>query len=136
MSLRRFALAGLLLAPALPVAAQPSPGAAPNVAPPPSAGLPVVTLASALAAARAQQPSLRQARAATDAARARVDAAAAPLYPQLNGTAAYQLTTANFVSRPGQLPATVNTAARPKPDFDLFHYWSFGLNATQLVYDF
>lgn len=164
MSVSRFLSAGLLSAPvlfaALPAFAQPdarpadrpaepavqagparaastAPAIAGTAKPPPpgSSGLPVLTLARALELARAQQPSLRQARAATDAARARVDAAAAPMYPQLSGTAAYQLTTANFVARPGQLPSTV-TQTRPEPDFDLFHYWSFGLNATQLVWDF
>jgi outer membrane protein len=95
----------------------------------------VLTLARALANARAQQPSLRQARAATDAARARVGQATAPMYPQLNGSAAYQLTTANFVARPGQFPGSL-TPARPEPNFELFHYWTFGLSATQLVYDF
>lgn len=144
MSLRSFAFAALVFAPALSsqVSAQPAQPAQPidnsgngAAAEPPANGLPVITLARALSAARAQQPSLRQAHAATDAARARVDQSTAPMYPQLNGSAAYQLTTANYVVRPGQLPASFSSNSR-KPTFDLYHYWSFGLTATQLVYDF
>jgi len=123
----------LLGLPALPAAAQ---SAAPAESPaPPQAGR-TITLAQALATARERQPSLRQARAATLGAKARVDAAAAPLYPQFGASANYLLTTSNYVPRPGALPRGTGSMTTPEPDSDVFSYWSFGLTASQLVYDF
>ena len=92
----------------------------------------VLSLDDALRIARENQPQLRQARAGTEAARARADEARAPLLPQVNGTASYQRSTANPVIRPGgptSLPA-------PPSRFDTFNFYNFGLAANQLVYDF
>ena len=50
----------------------------------------ILTLDEALATARAQQPQVRQAAAATQAALARVDESLAPLLPQVRGSANYQ----------------------------------------------
>jgi len=91
----------LLVLPALSVAAQSTSPAGRTI-----------TLAQALATARERQPSLRQARAATLEAKARVGQAAAPLYPQLGASANYQLTTSNYVPRPGALPRGTPPARR------------------------
>ena len=56
----------------------------------------VLSLAEALQTADHNQPTLRQATAATDAARARAWEARAPLLPQLSGFATYQRRTANY----------------------------------------
>jgi outer membrane protein len=131
MIARLLATLCLVCLPASQVAAQAS---APTASAPARR---TITLAYALATARERQPSLRQARAATLAAKARVGQAAAPLYPQLSASANYQLTTANYVPRPGALPpGAAGSNTRPPPNLDAFSYWSFGASATQLVYDF
>jgi outer membrane protein len=81
------------------------------------------------------QPSLAEARATTDVARAQADQAFAPLLPQVTGTASYGRQTANFVQRPGALPSNVNVSGRT-PNADTFDAWNFGLTASQLVWDF
>lgn len=81
----------------------------------------VLSLAQALETARAHAPELHQARARETAARARVDSARAPLLPQVTGNASYERGTKNT-------PAQSSTATQDN--------WSFGLSATQLVYDF
>ncbi len=117
----------------------------------------VLTLSEALATARKNQPDLRRARATTEAALARSQAALAPLLPQVLGTASYQRTTANFIPRPGAIPsaagggtrATVSIPGQPDatvfipstrrrpPDYgETFNFYNFGLTATQLIYDF
>lgn len=90
----------LALAPALALA-QTAPGAAPA---PPADAAPaarVLTLDEALRTARANQPQLRSARAATEAAAARADQVRSPLLPQLTGSASYGRSTDNFAGRPG-----------------------------------
>jgi outer membrane protein len=93
-----------------------------------------LTLAEALAMARARQPALRQARADTQVLSARVDRARAPLFPQLQASASYEKTTANFTPRPGATPSSLTADANP--DFDLYDYFDFELTARQLIYDF
>ena len=95
----------------------------------------VVTLEQASASARERQPQLRQARATTAAAEARADQALAPYLPQVSGSAAYQRATANYVTRPGSLPSGV-TPASHAASLSTFNSFSFGLTASQLVYDF
>jgi len=109
----------LLLTPALAVADAPS----------------VITLEQALSTARTNQPQLRQARALAEGADAAADGARAALLPQVNATASYQRTTANFVARPGAVPQSVTTN-RVEPDFDTFNFFSAGATASQLIYDF
>lgn len=134
MGIRRTALVLSVLAlaggplPGRPARAQDAPGAAL------AAERRVLGLEEALATALERQPRLRQAQAATAAARARVDQARAPLLPQLDGTALYQRTTANFAPRPGFTPGV--GGALPDPSFDTFNYFSFGLTLSQHVYDF
>lgn len=87
----------------------------------------ILTLDEALAAARAQQPQVRQAAAATRAAQARADQSRAALLPQVSGAAVYQRATDN---RAGSSPA-----GGPER-WDTSGAFSFGLNANQLLYDF
>jgi outer membrane protein len=95
----------------------------------------VVTLAQAERAALEEQPQMRVARAATEVAQGQADQARSPLLPQVTGTAGYTRETGNFSLRPG-------VAASPlaPPNGSLFSQsydlWSFGINATQLLYDF
>jgi outer membrane protein len=95
----------------------------------------VLTLEQALKTAAERQPSLRRARAQTAAASARADQAEAPLWPQVNGTASYQR-----VARNGLGAGSTDTAgvvpSGGGSDVNWFNRFNFGLNATQLVYDF
>ncbi len=99
-----------------------------------------LSLDEAVQTARANQPQLRQARAGTEAARARADEVRAPLLPQVNATANYQRATANRVVRPGATPFSSTTplssSLTPSSRFDTFDFYNFGLGASQLVYDF
>ncbi|HEY3594559.1 MAG TPA: TolC family protein, partial [Polyangiaceae bacterium] len=115
--------------------AQPTPVIAegPNAPPPTPAR--VLTLAEATRAALTQQPLVRQAQALTAAAAARADEARSPLLPQVTGTAAYQISTANYVLRPGAVPAAAGSTTSD-PTFNTYNYWSFGISANQLIYDF
>ena len=95
----------------------------------------VLTLAQAVEAASKNQPQLRQARAVTEAARARADVARAPLLPQVNLNLGYSHRTNHFANTPGSVPsgtAGTGTAA----SFDSVNYLSSGLTASQLVWDF
>ena len=56
-------------------------------------------------------PALRGAQARTDALRARVDAAAAPLWPTASVDISQAVQTANFVQRPGAVPRSLTSAA-------------------------
>ncbi len=101
----------------------------------PSAPPRVLTLDEALATARAQQPQMRQAAAATQAALARADQTFAPLLPQVSGSASYQRQTANYASRPGSLPSQISGSSAGE-SWSTFNYYSLGLNASVLLYDF
>ena len=79
-----------------------------------------------------RQPLIRQAQAATAAARGRVEEARAGYLPQVTATGQYQRTTGNFAPRPGS-GISINT---PSPTFDTFSVYNFGVTATQLLYDF
>ena len=94
----------------------------------------VMTLSRALAIAVANQPTLRQARAATEAAAGRIDQAAAPGLPQITATANYQRTTGNFSPRPGSTSAAVQMA--PPWSTQTFNYFNMGVTANQLITDF
>ena len=97
----------------------------------------VLHLDEALALALEHQPNLASARAATEAASARVDQAGSGLLPQLGASLGYERTTANYTSRPGSLPRTTTTSGRSlNPTFDTFDYWSADVTASQLLYDF
>lgn len=97
---------------------------------------PVLSLSQAILLSRAHQPQLKQARARYESSDAAADAARAPLLPQVTGTASVQRTTANFVPRPGVVPAGVQTTNRPPPSNRSFNFYNFGVSASQLIYDF
>jgi outer membrane protein len=99
----------------------------------PPAPTKVLTLGEALSIAARSQPNLRQAKDATDVAKARADEARAPLLPQVNGTATYQRTTSNCVTRPGS--PVCNAMSAVASQLDSFNFWAFGLTTSQLVYD-
>ena len=91
----------------------------------------VLTLDEALASARAHQPQVRQAAAATAAALARADESLAPLLPQISGNAGYQRGTINYTNTAnGQ-----STAGGPE-SWSTSGNYTFGLSASQLLYDF
>ena len=93
---------------------------------------PVLTLSQAVDTALRRQPSVRQARATTDAAEGRTEQARAAYLPQLNGNASYLRTTSNFAPRPGSNP-TLQPGRRSWATYDFFN---FGVTANQLIYDF
>jgi len=95
-------------------------------------------LDEAVRTARQRQPQLREARANTNAAEARADAARAPLLPQLSATAEYQRTTANFAASPGSVTSSVNNGGTTgsKASFATFNFWNAGATLNQLIWDF
>ena len=95
----------------------------------------VLTLDQALQTARKNQPQIWQAQANRDASAARADELRAPLLPQLNLTAGYQRSTANFVARPGSVPSSVMTGGQ-STSLDTYNYWSSGLTLSQYIWDF
>ena len=105
------------------------------VAAAPAAAPRVLTLEEALATARAQQPQVRQAAAATQAAVARADETLAPLLPQVSGSGSYQRETANYASKPGSLPGPISGTSSSE-SWATSSYYNFGLNASVLLYDF
>jgi outer membrane protein len=105
-------------------------GAAPDTV----ASAPVVTLAEALRAARAHQPTLDLARGNATTARGLADQARGALLPQVNGTVSYKRGTTNFVPQPGGM--TLGTTPALTSSLATVPQWFAGLTASQLVYDF
>ncbi len=99
----------------------------------PASSAKVVTFGEAVQSATRRQPLLRQAKAATGAGRGRVEQARSGYLPQITGTGLYQRTTGNFAPRPG---ATAGSQAAPSATFNTFNYFTFGVTASQLIYDF
>ena len=95
---------------------------------------PPLSLAEAEALALRNQPLLRQSEANVDVDQARVEQARAPYFPQVTGTVQYQLTTGNFVPRPGAV--ATNTVAPPATSEQTYDFYTAGLVASQLIYDF
>jgi outer membrane protein len=135
----------LLLLPAIPLLLQvtPPPAATQPAQPPPAAQQPapqggrVVHLDDAVQAAIKHQPAVLQAMASTEAAAGRSDQARSGFFPQLTGTAIYQRRggTSGAV---GTVPSTSGSASTVAPPTSggSYDYWSFGVNATQLLWDF
>ena len=90
----------------------------------------VLTLAEAEAAARADQPSVRVARAGTMAAQARAGSGRAGLLPQLSATAGYARATGNAVPRGARFAAVADNS------FDNYNNLSGSITASQLLWDF
>ena len=124
--------AGVLFTAGAARAADPSDATGP--APDTIARAPVVTLAEALRAARAHQPSLDLARGNAINAHGLADQARGALLPQLNGTLSYKRGTSNFVPQPGGM--TPGMVPAVNSSLTTFPQWFAGLNASQLVYDF
>ncbi|MDB4986116.1 MAG: outer rane efflux protein [Myxococcaceae bacterium] len=116
----------------------------------------VLTLATALAKARANNPTLHVQMALEDATIARKDKALSSLLPNLTANAQYARTTSNLVQRPGYASGggksssftivnadgttstamTTPTAVNSGYSGTLFNQFSFGLQASVLLYDF
>jgi outer membrane protein len=90
----------------------------------------LLTLAEAEKTAREAPPVLRQARAATAAARARAGTAGAAYLPQLSATAGYSRSTGNLIPQPVAGLGSAGTS------FDNSNKWAASLGASQLIYDF
>jgi len=96
-----------------------------------------LSLDAALRIGRRHQPQLRQARAQTEAAEAKVDEAVAALLPQVTLNLGYQRATSNYAPPPGGTAPTGTTPRpTPMPSFDTANYYRNSLNATQLIWDF
>ena len=93
----------------------------------------VLSLAEAVRAARANQPSLELARGNLTTAVGQAEQARAALLPQLNGSGSYTRATSNFVPQPG---GTTPTAKQGNTSFATEPLWKVGLSASQLIYDF
>jgi outer membrane protein len=130
-SLFSFALASSLAVPTL-AAAQATPGSPDGADAPSTLAL---SLADAERAAVSEQPQVILARTQTAAADARAREARAPLLPQLTGTGQYLRETGNFAPRPGAIPST-STATPASSLSTTYDFWTFGLTANQLIYDF
>lgn len=122
---------------ATPAASAPSPaGTIPTLPPTPVRPLAAkrLGLAEALANAAKNQPTIRQAQAEVAVASARTEQARAGLLPQITATGQYQRTTGNFAPRPG---AVGTGAIRTRTtSWETYNFFTFGLTATQLLYDF
>ncbi|MDB4966043.1 MAG: Protein CyaE [Myxococcales bacterium] len=101
----------------------------------------ILTLADALTTAQKAQPTLRQAHANTDAAKARAGEARAPLLPQVLGLATYSRATSN--SSAGSVPACIafggGTGGAP-PSSGVLSWascdrFNFSLTASQTLWD-
>jgi outer membrane protein len=99
----------------------------------------VLTLAEALQTAQKVQPTLRQAHANTEVARARVGEARAPLLPQLSGLGSYQRATSNSsagsVAGCQTIGGGMGLMTKPGPDFETCNRWNFSLTASQSLWD-
>lgn len=96
---------------------------------------PVLSLQQALETAQQQQPQALMAHAQQLAAQARVQQALAPMLPQLTGQFSYQRTTANYVQRPGAVPAAINVRSSELSG-NSYNFFTLQATASQLLYDF
>ncbi len=93
-----------------------------------------LTLEQALDIANAQQPALRQVRAGVLASDARSRQALAPMLPTISASLVYSRATANFVARPGAVPASINTLSTSS--FNSFDFFSGNVTAQLTLWDF
>lgn len=98
----------------------------------------IVTLHDALETAQKVQPTLRQAHANSDAARARVGEARAPLLPQVFGNAIYARATSN--SAAGSIPACASVGGGSMgvsgtPSWNTCDRFTFNITAQETVWD-
>ncbi len=120
----------LLLASALPILFELAP---PALGPTATSG-PVLRLEEATQTALKRQPAVLQAKASTEAAAERADQARSGFLPQITGTALYQHGYGTPVAATaGTTPVTTMAGTSGAGTYDRF---SFGANATQLLWDF
>jgi outer membrane protein len=93
----------------------------------------VLTLDEALRLARVNHPQLHAARAQTEVSTAKVAEAKAPLLPQVSGSASYQEGTYNQAPTPGVTQSAFSSSGT---SFDTRAYYSAGVTASELLYDF
>lgn len=138
--------AALALVPSAARAQEPPPPSPPAKAP----SLRILSLAEVERSALQLQPQLLVARANTNVALAQADQAFAPLLPQVAGVASYTRETGNPVVRPGISSASagtpvtgtsttsagIGTGGNGSIFSNSYDYWQFGVNASQLIYDF
>jgi outer membrane protein len=108
------------------------------------AGTKVLSLGDALQMAQKDQPTVHQAHANTDAAKARIGEARAPLLPQIGGTATYTRGTNNtFLASSPCAQAVFNGSSTgntmgtvlPPPSFSSCDKLSLGITASQTLWD-
>jgi outer membrane protein len=96
----------------------------------------LLSLAQAEETALRHQPTLEQALGQVEAAEGRLEQARAGYLPQINGSAQYQRTTANFAPRPGFVQQGVNTPPSGGWSAQTYNFYTFSATATQLIFDF
>jgi outer membrane protein len=96
----------------------------------------LLTLAATERAALEQQPQIRVARAQTAVASATADQARSPLLPQVIGTAQYEHEWGAFRSVGSTGSSVVGGSTGVASLSNNYDVYSFGVSATQLIYDF
>ncbi len=94
-----------------------------------------LTLSQAEESALRNQPTLRQAHAQTDAAQGRVEQARSGYLPQAAFTGTYERTSTQPQPRPG-INTTMGSTFNTSFPTASVNYFTLGLNASQLIYDF
>jgi outer membrane protein len=94
----------------------------------------IVTLAEAVRAARAHQPSLAFARGNLTTAVGQAEQVRAALLPQLNGNTSFSRGTNNYVLSPGG--SNPNSGQTAISSFTTYSKWGAQLTTSQLIYDF
>jgi outer membrane protein len=132
-------------APAPPASSGQSPAPAPaGTAPAPDIGTPrpgagTLHLDDAVQRAVKNQPAILQAQAVTRGEQAVVEQARSGYLPQISGTGIYQHGYGTFRAPTSTSTATTTTTTTTTPNASasgFYDYWSFGLNGSQLIYDF
>ena len=95
----------------------------------------ILTLDEAVAVARAHQPQIAVAHAQTLAGSNQATFYFTQMLPQINGNAQYSRSTSNFAPSPGALPRPLSNTPTESLT-NSANYFSFALNANQLIYDF
>jgi outer membrane protein len=99
----------------------------------------VLSLEEALQSARVNQPQLRAASAQTRQVAARVGEARAMYLPRVDAQAQYQRSTPNFLLSPMMVHTPLTKSYQAQNELglgDSVDYYTFGMTATQLIYDF
>jgi outer membrane protein len=99
----------------------------------------VLSLEEALQSARVDQPQLRAAQAQARQVAARVGEARAVYLPRVDAQAQYQRATPNFLLSPMMVHTPLTKGYQAQNELglgDTVDYYTFGLMASQLIYDF